>query len=246
MKLSAEQKQNIQLIVNELYKKGITNAYAIAGVLSVVGKESGFIPKSENLNYSASRLLQVFPSKVKTQAQANALANKPELIANTIYGGRYGNLPNEGYKYRGRGFNQITFKSTYKSIGLLIGRDLVANPDLLNTPQVAAEALVAYFMQRVRLYYPKMDVNKISNTTDSLNVFYNANAGAVNKHLKDTTGGYAKAKNTVNDFYNIVSKAVAENKTTTGGGIFFLIVTTIAIVKRKQIAEWVKKQINKK
>lgn len=204
MELSNEQQINIKIIVDNCKSKGIVNNYAIAGILAVVGKESGFIPKNENLNYSASRLLEVFPSKVKNLEQAKTLANKPELIANTIYGGRYGNLPNEGFKYRGRGFNQITFKDAYKSIGALIGKDLVGNPDLLNDVNVASEALVAYFQQRVKLYYPKLNVNNLRNTNDALIVFYNANSGAVNKHLKDTTGGFIKAKNTVEQLYNLI------------------------------------------
>jgi len=241
MNLSAKQKNNIQIIMNRLVAKGITNPYAQAAVLSIVGKESGFIPQNENLNYSAARLLQVFPSTIKTPAQANALANKPELIANTIYGGRYGNAANEGYKYRGRGYNQITFKDTYRNVGTAIGKDLVANPDLLLDPTIAADAMIVYFLKRIKLYYPSTDINKIKSLNDSLTVFYNANAGGPGKHLRDTTGGYDKAKNSINDLYTLVNN----NKAATGGGLFFLILTLLAIAKRETISNWINKQLKK-
>jgi predicted chitinase len=240
--LNPTQKKNIGIIVSRCSAKGVTGKAAQAAILSIVGKECNFIPQSENLNYTASRLLQVFPSRVKTVAQANALAGKPELIANSIYGGRYGNAANEGYKFRGRGFNQITFKDTYAKIGKLIGVDLVGKPDLLNDPAVAADAMIAYFMERVKLYYPKVDINKVTSLYEALKIFYNANAGAVNKHLKDTTGGYVKAKSNVEALFTLVK----ENKTATGGGLFFLIVAAVAIAKRKQISEFINKHKPKK
>lgn len=234
--LSITQKSNIAIIIARCIAKGVTGKAAQAAILSITGKECNFIPQSENLNYSAARLLQVFPSKVKTQAQANALAGKPELIANTVYGGRYGNSPNEGFKYRGRGFNQITFKDTYAKIGKLIGVDLVANPDRLNEPAIAADAMIAYFIQRVKLYYPKVDINK-ATLADALKIFYNANAGAVDKHLKDTTGGYVKAKSNVEALFTMV----IENKAATGSGLFFLILAGAAFYKRKQLSEFFNK-----
>lgn len=236
-KLTNIQKQNINILVNRMIAKGIKSNKAQAAVLAIVQKESNFIPQSENLNYSANRLVQVFPSKFPNIQIANRFANEPQLIANMVYGGRFGNGLTEGWKYRGRGFNQITFKDTYKSIGAQIGVDLVNNPDLLNDPKIAADALIAYFMGRIKRLYPKVDINKIDDLTTILNIFYNANAGAVNKHLKDVTGGYNKAKSVVDDLYNIVK----DNKVETGGSLFFLILITIAIAKRKKIAQFLNK-----
>jgi len=47
--------------------------------------------------------------------------------------------------YRGRGFNQITFKNNYKKYGEKIGEDLVTTPDRLNDPVVATKAVLAFF-----------------------------------------------------------------------------------------------------
>ena len=139
--LSQQQKNNISIIKDEAKKSGITNPYSIAAILSIVSKESSFIPQSENLNYTAERLQKVFNL---SSAKANEIAGKPEAIGNAVYGGRYETPSNEGYKYRGRGYNQLTFKGNYDTYGKLIGENLVANPDKVNDPKIAAKVLIAF------------------------------------------------------------------------------------------------------
>ena len=96
--------------------------------------ESGnFTRFSENLHYSAKILLQVFP-KYFNEQNAQAFANQPEKIANRVYAGRYGNGPEssgDGYKYRGRGPIQITFKDNYAAFRAWSGIDSVSQPELL-------------------------------------------------------------------------------------------------------------------
>lgn len=127
---------------------GVTpgNAEALGMAMAQVQRECGFKPKSENLNYSAKRLRQVFPSRVRSDAFAQRLANAgPAAIGNTLYGNRYGNAQDEGYKYRGRGLIQLTFKDNYERYGKLAGKpEVVANPDLANDPEVATELAIAY------------------------------------------------------------------------------------------------------
>ena len=121
--------------------------------MAVIGKESGFLPQSENLKYSAKRIREVWP-KI-SEAKAKELQNNPVLLGNYVYtampyGMRtikesYGNTdPGSGYKYRGRGFIQITFKNIYKNIGEGLGVDLVNNPDLANDPKIAAQIAVKF------------------------------------------------------------------------------------------------------
>lgn len=125
------------------------NAEALASALAQIQRECGFEPHSENLNYSASRLRQVFPSRVRSDAFAQQLAaGGPAAIGNTLYGGRNGNAQDEGYKYRGRGLIQLTFKDNYRNFGGAAGHpEIVENPDLLNDPEIATAVAVAYLKE---------------------------------------------------------------------------------------------------
>lgn len=94
---------------------------------------------SENLNYSSSRLLEVFPKYFDAKTAAE-YARKPELIANRVYANRMGNGPEEsgdGYKYRGRGAIQLTGKSNYKLMRQDLAVDTINNPDWVTTPEGA-------------------------------------------------------------------------------------------------------------
>jgi len=126
------------------------NAEALGMAMAQPMAECGFKPRSENLNYSASRLRAVFPSRVKTDAFAQELAAAgPAAIGNTLYGGRYGNAQDEGYKYRGRGLIQLTFKDNYRRYGGLGGvPQVVENPDLANDPEVAVKLAVGYIKSK--------------------------------------------------------------------------------------------------
>src|SRR5205085_6750449 len=84
-----------------------------------------------------------------TVAAAQPYANNPEKLANFVYGGRLGNVNDgDGYKYRGRGFIQLTGRDTYKSIGSMIGVDLVSHPDLAAEPGTAAKIACAFWTSR--------------------------------------------------------------------------------------------------
>ena len=66
-----------------------------------------------------------------------------------MYGGRYGNAQNEGYKYRGRGLIQLTFKENYQRYGPKAGHpEIVENPDLVNDPEIAVRIACAYIQSK--------------------------------------------------------------------------------------------------
>ena len=120
----------------------------MAAFLANVSVETGQLANlTENLNYSAERLLKVYPSKFKTLEQAQAVAHNPEAIANVTMGGRYGNEAgtNDGFIYRGRGCIQLTFKDNYKVIGNAIGEDLVSCPEMLENKKYAALSGAGYW-----------------------------------------------------------------------------------------------------
>ncbi len=219
--LDSRQRDNIAYMIKRMNAKGITNPFTQAGILSVVSKESSFVPKSE-ISYRSTpndRIRSIFGSKLTgyTDAQLTALKQDDKAFFDAVYGGRYGNGPDEGYKYRGRGFNQLTFKSNYKAIGDAIGVDLVNNPDKLNTVPVATDALIEYFVKRYKApenklaSYNAKDINDFKTIEDSVSAAYHANAGwgkEVTEIKADSTGGRAKAISRAPGFYDVVKNYV--------------------------------------
>lgn len=127
----------------------------LAAFLAQIGHESqGLRRTSENLNYSAGRLMAVWPSRF-TQSQAVSLEHNPEAIANHVYGGRLGNKePGDGWRYRGRGLIQTTGRRNYEAVTedladkLGTVPDFVLQPDLLENPRWAALSAAAYWDSR--------------------------------------------------------------------------------------------------
>ena len=133
----------------QLAAQGVTDTRAVANIMAQMQAESrGDATKQENLNYSAERLMQVFPRKFSGLADARSvIAGGAEAIGNRIYGGRMGNAEGEGYMYRGRGLIQLTGKNNYEKYGKLLGMDLVGNPDAASDPAVAQKIAAMYFSQ---------------------------------------------------------------------------------------------------
>ena len=134
-------------------KFNITNSLRLAHFLAQCGHESGgFKAISENLNYSADGLKRIF-GKYFPGDLAASYARQPEKIASRVYGARMGNgdeSTGEGYKYRGRGYIQLTGKSNYTGFAKFIGEDTVANPDLVATKYPLASA--AFFFDSNKLW----------------------------------------------------------------------------------------------
>lgn len=117
-------------------KFNINTSLRLAHFLAQCAHESAeFKTLEENLNYSADRLKQVFP-KYFPDNLADSYARQPEKIASRIYGSRMGNgdeASKEGYKYRGRGYIQLTGKDNYNAFDKAVGDDILNNPDLVAT-----------------------------------------------------------------------------------------------------------------
>jgi len=124
-------------------KFGITTNLRLAHFLAQCALESmNFTAIVENLNYSGQRLLQVFPKYFKN-VDVNAYAKNPQKIGSRVYANRMGNgdeASGDGFKYRGRGYIQLTGKNNYQSFTDHIGEDCVANPDLVATKYPLASA----------------------------------------------------------------------------------------------------------
>jgi putative chitinase len=118
-------------------KFGINTPLRLAHFLAQCGHESaGFKAVQENLNYSAKGLNGIFRKYFPTEASAAAYARNPQKIASKVYGGRMGNGPEptgEGFKFRGRGYIQLTGKDNYRAFGNSINEDMTVNPDKVAT-----------------------------------------------------------------------------------------------------------------
>jgi predicted chitinase len=179
--------ENMKAIEKAMDDHGITNEYARKAILGVISKESPGL-KSE-ISYSGtspSRIREVFPSKFgdKSDSEIDDIKKDDAMFWDVVYGGKYGNTePGDGSKYRGRGFNGITFKSNYENLqriydrsGAKVGNiDIVKNPELLEKPEVAAEFAVLYFMDTFKRH--GKDVNSYTDLESAVTDYVQANAG---------------------------------------------------------------------
>lgn len=108
-------------------------AYMFATIRHEVGAD--MVPIQENLNYSAQRLVKVWPSRFPSIRYATEYANNPNKLADRVYDGRLGNGKGEGYKYRGRGYIQLTGRVNYEKFAKLTNLDLINDPDLALYPE---------------------------------------------------------------------------------------------------------------
>lgn len=112
----------------------INTSLRLAHFLAQCAHESAeFKTREENLNYSAAGLKKVFPRYFPGNLAEN-YARQPEKIASRVYGGRMGNgneASKEGYKYRGRGYIQLTGKDNYSAFANSVSDDVLDKPDLV-------------------------------------------------------------------------------------------------------------------
>lgn len=173
-------KENADNLMAAAMKAGITDPKELSNFMAQMQVESGgYSRMHENLGYSGSRLLEVFPGRngLHTLSEANKVAaGGPEAVANKIYGGAYGedNLGNaqagDGWKYHGRGYVQLTGHDNYERLGKELGIDLVKHPELAENKDVAASIAVQYWKDRVQSIGQQTDVK---GATYGINGGYN-------------------------------------------------------------------------
>jgi len=147
-------------------------------------ESANFTKLEEGLNYSASRLMAVWPSRFPSLDVANQYANNPQKLANKVYGGRMGNIDeNDGWNYHGRGLIQLTGKDNYANCGSGLGMDLVGDPDRLLDPQYAALS--------AGWFWNKKGLNSLADTQDYETMTKRINGGIIG--LDDRKAKIAKA-----------------------------------------------------
>ena len=129
--------------------RGISDDNEIAIFLAIIFAEVGFFDYAEeNLDYTAPHLLEAFPREFPTLAEANAAAHHPQPIANAVYGNRLGNrAPGDGWKYRSRGYLQITGRDSYERASKMLGVDLISYPDKLLDSEIAARQAATLYLE---------------------------------------------------------------------------------------------------
>jgi putative chitinase len=216
-----------------------------AAILSVISKESGFKtkPEASYAHTSNARIRSNFGSHVAslTEDQLTALKANDVKFFSYVYGGRYGNKPgtNDGWTYRGRGLNDITFLGNYKAVGDIIGVDLVNNPDKLNDPIIAAAAATAYFILFFKAgkasgdLKKKLGVNDVSEITDpqlAVKAVMMANAGwhtdfstpLIQEGYKKALAAYQSFADSLSHSISSAAKSINDNKGKTIATLFFL------------------------
>jgi putative chitinase len=143
-----------------------------AAFLSQLAHESRELTRFvENLNYSAERLMKVWPRRFPNISVAQKYAHKPELLANYVYSNRMGNGPassGDGWRYRGRGPIMITGEEMYLKAGRGIGVDLIAQPELLEQAEVGLRA-AGWFWRDEKKLNPFADRQEFLTITKLIN-----------------------------------------------------------------------------
>jgi putative chitinase len=175
--------------------------------LAQLGHESnGLTHKEENLNYSAGRLMEIWPGRFPTLEIAKQYAHNPEKLANFVYGKRMGNVnPGDGYRYRGRGYIQLTGRETYREVGEIAGLDLEGNPELAAKPENAVRIACAYWTWK--------KLNKTCDAGDFTGLTQKINGGT--NGLNDRLDWLRKVKKIVTATTNGGTATPATTTTTT-------------------------------
>lgn len=139
--------------------------------------ESGGKSRTESGYYrTADRIIKIFGNSRLQGKDPATLTKSSEKLFNVVYGGEWGkkNLGNDkqgdGYKYRGRGYIQITGKANYKKFGDMIGVDLIKNPDKALEPEIADKLALAFWNTNVK--------GKVKDFTDTRAVTKIINGGS--------------------------------------------------------------------
>ena len=179
----------IAMIPDTAAKFQINTPLRLAHFLAQCGHESaGFKATSENLNYSAKGLMGIFKKYFPTEALANAYQRNPQKIANKVYANRMLNgdeASGDGYKFRGRGYIQLTGRDNYTQFGKAIGEDIPSNPDVVATK---------YPLLSAAWFWSKNGLNKLADggSTDAVvtTITKRVNGGTIGlpdriKHFKE-------------------------------------------------------------
>lgn len=133
------------------------NELRVAHMIGQCAHESArFTRVAESLFFTTpARILAVWPSRFGGLADAKKYIRNPEKLANKVYASRMGNgepSSGDGYRYRGRGYLQLTGRSNYRTFGRRLGIDLIGEPELAEQPETAWLIAASYLATRSRTF----------------------------------------------------------------------------------------------
>jgi putative chitinase len=158
-------------LICELRKNGMTDKHVVCAFVAQI-KHEGLDCQSENLNYSAERLVQI--GWFKTIEQARPFAHNPVKLGDKVYG---------NHKWRGRGAIGITGKQLYGICGSALKLDLKNNPDLLLIPENSIRSAIWFY--KWKQLHLETDINRISRGINRGNV--NSKKKAMNENKRRET-----------------------------------------------------------
>jgi putative chitinase len=175
-----------EAIVNVTPQFDIDTPLRLSAFIAQVAHESSELTRvEENLNYSAERLVVVFPKYFPTADTAIAFHRNSEMIANKVYGGRMGNTEEgDGWKFRGRGPIQLTGRENYTLCGNAIKRNLTEDPELLLHPLAGIESACWFWNSK--------NLNTLADHGDFKTITKRINGGYIG--LEEREKYYGKAK----------------------------------------------------
>ena len=213
---TARQRERAESLLVTAYRSGITDARELANFMGQTQHESqNFNRFEENLNYRGSVLWDTFkgggkllPRNGLTEKEAGELAaiedpqQRHKAIANKIYGGEWGEAalgntePDDGYKYRGRGYIQLTGRDNYADYHRKTGLDLVNRPELAANPGNAETLAVQYWKDKVQ---PR--TSDRASVTEAGSIINTGRVGRAVKGIEDRQANAAAWETALNKAY---------------------------------------------
>lgn len=176
-------------------KFDINTPLRLAHFLAQCGHESaGFKLTTENLNYSAKGLVGIFKKYFPTEQLAESYQRQPQKIANRVYANRMSNgdeNSGDGFKFRGRGYIQLTGSANYTAFGKSINEDIRNNPDLVSTK---------YPLLSAAWFWSTNNLNKIADGGSS-----DAVVTSVTKRVNGGTIGLSDRIKHFKEYFNLLS-----------------------------------------
>lgn len=185
--LSKERCEFLADLLNELCTKyGITEELPFRMFLANLLQESGELThREENMNYSASRIVAVWPSRFKSAAEALPYARNPVALANKVYANRMGNYkPNDGWDFRGGGPIGITGRELYTAYAKYIGKPLMETTKLVRTDDRQALDSACWFFAIYKKLIPVANKGNFKAVCSLINTG-SANRPAIGQDIRD-------------------------------------------------------------